>query len=203
MLWKSSWMWPYTDTPADGGPRFWEFGVRLSGYDAMMSWLRLLSPANCIPLSQYICKVFENLKMLWKSSWMWPYTDTPADGGPDFGNCGTSTAYEHCETCCICLRWMWEPFHVGLKPQQPHFGLLYNKCQLRIRAGFLNLDQQVRWYIHSIYEHCETPCICLRWMWEPFHVVPKPQVDASPDACIPWTVCVYVTHNIACCATYF
>ncbi len=54
MLWISSWMWPYNDTLADGGPRFWEIGVRLSGYDAMMSWLRLLSPTDCIPLSHYI-----------------------------------------------------------------------------------------------------------------------------------------------------
>ncbi len=36
-------MRPYTDTPAEGGPRFWEIGVSLSGYDAMMSWLRLLN----------------------------------------------------------------------------------------------------------------------------------------------------------------
>ncbi len=88
MLWISLWMWPYNDTPADGGPRFWETEVRLSGYDAMMSWLRLISPADCIPLSHYIYEVFEHLKMLWISSWMWPYNDTPADGGPRFWEIG-------------------------------------------------------------------------------------------------------------------
>jgi hypothetical protein len=54
MLWINSWMQPYNDTPAEGGPRFWEIGVTLSGYDAMMSWLRLLSPTDCILLSHYI-----------------------------------------------------------------------------------------------------------------------------------------------------
>jgi hypothetical protein len=47
-------MRPYNDTPADGGLRFKEIGVRLSGYDVMMLWFRLLSPADCIPLSHYI-----------------------------------------------------------------------------------------------------------------------------------------------------
>jgi hypothetical protein len=79
-------MWPYTDTPADGGPRFWEFGVRLSGHDAMVEAVkpRCLHPTFTI----YIYKVFEHLKMLWKSSLMWPYTDTPADGGPRFWEFG-------------------------------------------------------------------------------------------------------------------
>ena len=54
MLWIGSWMRPYTDTPAEGGPRNWEIGVSLSEYNAMMSWLRLVSPADCIPLSHYI-----------------------------------------------------------------------------------------------------------------------------------------------------
>ncbi len=81
-------MWPYNDTAVDGGPRFWEIEVRLSEYDAMMSWLRLLSPTDCIPLSLYMYKVFEHLKMLWISSWIWPYTDTPANGGPRFWEIG-------------------------------------------------------------------------------------------------------------------
>jgi hypothetical protein len=56
MLCINSWMRPYTDTPAEGWPRFWEIGVTLSGYDVMISWLRLLSLSNndCIPLSHYI-----------------------------------------------------------------------------------------------------------------------------------------------------
>ncbi len=49
-----------------------------------MSWLRLLSTADCIPLSQYIYKVFEHLKILWISSRMQPYDDTMADGGSRF-----------------------------------------------------------------------------------------------------------------------
>ncbi len=81
-------MWPYNDTPADGGPRFWEIGVTLSGYDIMMSWFKLFSPADCIPLSHYIYKLFEHLKMLWIGSCMRPYTDTPADGGPRFWEIG-------------------------------------------------------------------------------------------------------------------
>ncbi len=36
------------------GPDFGKLGVTLSGYDAMMSWLRLLNPTDCIPLSHYI-----------------------------------------------------------------------------------------------------------------------------------------------------
>ena len=74
MLWIGSWMRPCTDTSAEGGPRFWEIGVSLSEYDAMMSWLRLVSPADFIPLSHYIYKVFEHLKMLWIGLWMRPYT---------------------------------------------------------------------------------------------------------------------------------
>jgi hypothetical protein len=35
-----------------------------------------------------------------------------------------STAYEHCQTPCICLRCLWEPFHVGLKSQSPHNGII-------------------------------------------------------------------------------
>ncbi len=62
MLWISSWMKPYNDTLAAGWPKFWEIGVRLSGYDAMMLWLCLLSTADCIPLSHYIyIKCLSNL----------------------------------------------------------------------------------------------------------------------------------------------
>jgi hypothetical protein len=89
MLWKSSWMWPYTNTPADGGPRFWEYGVRLSGYDAMMSWLRLLSPTACIPLSHYIyIKCLSTLRCCGKAHGCGFTLILRLTVGPDFGNMG-------------------------------------------------------------------------------------------------------------------
>ncbi len=91
MLCIGSWRQPYTaDTPAEGWPRFWKIGVTLSGYDAMMSWLRLLSPADCIPLSHYIYKVFDHLKILWISTWIQPNNDTPAEGWPRFWEIGVT-----------------------------------------------------------------------------------------------------------------
>ncbi len=69
------------------GPDYLGNWVRLSENDAMMSWLRLLmlSTLVCISLSHYIYKVFEHLKMLWLSSRVQPYTDTPMTIYSDFG----------------------------------------------------------------------------------------------------------------------
>jgi hypothetical protein len=81
MLCIGSWMQPYTDTPAEGWPRFWEIGVTLSGYCAMMSWLRLFSTDDCIPLSHYIyikclstlgcCEYLMDAALHWYTSWGW------------------------------------------------------------------------------------------------------------------------------------
>ena len=89
MLWECSWMRPYTDTPADGGPRFWQFGVRLSGYDAMMSWLRLLIPADCIPLSHYkYIMCLNTLRCCGKNHGCGLTLIRWLTVGPDFGNLG-------------------------------------------------------------------------------------------------------------------
>ncbi len=91
MLWIGSWIRPYTDTPAEGGPRFWEIGVTLSGYDAMMSQFRLLSTADCIPLSHYIyIKYLSTLRCCGQAHGCGLYNDTPAEGGPRFWEIGVT-----------------------------------------------------------------------------------------------------------------
>ncbi len=89
MLWISPWTQPYNDTLADGGPRFWEIGVRLSGYDVVMSWLRLLSPTDCIPLSHYIyIKCFSTLRCCEKAQGCGLTMIHRLTVDPDFGKLG-------------------------------------------------------------------------------------------------------------------
>jgi hypothetical protein len=61
----------------------------LGGYDAMMSWLRLLRPADCIPLSHYIyIKCFTTLICCGKAHECGLTLILQLTVGPDFGNSG-------------------------------------------------------------------------------------------------------------------
>ena len=46
-----------------------------------------------------------------------------------------SIAYEGCHTPCICVEWMWEPFHVGLEPQPMHNGFIWNHALTQDFSG--------------------------------------------------------------------
>jgi hypothetical protein len=47
------WVHPYTVIPVMVGGKFWKIGVKWSPNDIVVSWLRLKTPADCIP-HQYL-----------------------------------------------------------------------------------------------------------------------------------------------------
>ncbi len=103
MLWISSWMLLYTDTLADGGTRFWEIGVKAEQiwcHDVMVEAVkhRWLYPKFTLYI---IHDVFEQLKMLWISSWMQPINDTPADGGPRIWEIGVKAEWIWCHDVMV------------------------------------------------------------------------------------------------------
>ena len=55
------------------GMDFRKIGAWLSPSDVVVSWLRLQTPIDCIPQPWYICKVFEQLEMLWMGIWVHPH----------------------------------------------------------------------------------------------------------------------------------
>ncbi len=105
-----------------------------------------------------------------------------------------SIAYEYCQTPCICLKWMWKPFHVGLEPQPLHTSIISSPAVTRFSSKYpkswpISVVVTAWWRIHlpihSSYECCQTPCICLKWMWEPFHVGLEPQPLHNGNVCCP------------------
>ena len=66
MLWMGIWVHPYTVTPVRVGVDFREIGAWRSPSDFVVScWLRLLNLIDGIPQPWHICKVLEQLEMLW------------------------------------------------------------------------------------------------------------------------------------------
>ena len=57
------------------GMDFRKIGAWLSPSDVVVSWLRLQTPKDCIPQPwhRHICKVFEQLEMLWMGIWVHTY----------------------------------------------------------------------------------------------------------------------------------
>jgi len=57
------------------GMDFRKIGAWLSPSDVVVSWLRLQTPKDCIPQPwhRHICKVFEQLEMLWVGIWVHTY----------------------------------------------------------------------------------------------------------------------------------
>ncbi len=90
------------------------------------------------------------------------------------GSIWPSTAYEYCQTSCICLRWMWESFRVVLETKPLHIGMFYNLDLASTKdlgcipkSGPTSVVVTTWWS----YEHCQTSCIvCLRWMGKPILV---------------------------------
>jgi hypothetical protein len=57
----------------------------------------------------------------------------------------SSIACDHCQSPCICVEWMWEPFHVGLEPQPPLHNIIswctsvtHQRFQLTSQIGAKN-----------------------------------------------------------------
>ncbi len=54
MLWMGIWVHLYIVIPVEVGAKFWTIGVRRSPNDVVVSWLRLQTPADCIPHPYWI-----------------------------------------------------------------------------------------------------------------------------------------------------
>jgi hypothetical protein len=65
-----------------------------------------------------------------------------------------STAYECSQSPCICLEWMWGPFHVDLQPRSLHLGFIYNPGVLHKLAKISNLGDMHEWQWHGNGPSC-------------------------------------------------
>ena len=78
------WVHPYAVLHVQVGVDFRKNGVWLSLYDVVRSWLRLQTPKDYIPHPYWICKVFEQLEMLWMGIWVHPYAVLHGQVGVNF-----------------------------------------------------------------------------------------------------------------------
>ena len=74
-----------------------------------------------------------------------------------YGSWCPPTAYECSPSPCICLYWIWGPFHVGLEPQSLHNdnkGVCSTEQWSRITADFQNMSTMLCWYWHDDGSWC-------------------------------------------------
>ena len=87
-----------------------------------------------------------------------------------------STADDGCQKPFKSLKWTWEPVHVGFEPKftMTSFGT-QAATQVPGCQVIFNDDRSIL-SPSTAYDGCQTPFICLEWMWEPVHMglVPKP-----------------------------
>jgi hypothetical protein len=89
--------------------------------------------------------------------------------------------------CVIHSMWVWSLIHCT----RTSFSAKEQSRRIRISADFSNLNQQVLRSWHddgsicpsTAYEGCESPCICIDWMWTPFHVGLEPQPMHKGSIC--------------------
>ncbi len=77
-------------TCAGGGKTLKKIGLlRVSPNNIIMSCLESVNhPTLLLTSILHVLKVFEHLHMLWMGMWVHPYTLTPVQVGPNFGNVG-------------------------------------------------------------------------------------------------------------------
>ncbi len=114
----------------DSKPRLWKSWVSLSQKNAVMSWLRLFGTTSLYPTSSlYIYKVVEHLsKMLWISSWVQPYTNTPETWGPDFGKKLDLAKWKWCRDVMVEAvdhRWLHPTFTLYIYDMFEHLQMLW------------------------------------------------------------------------------
>ncbi len=105
----------------------------------------------------------------------------------------TSTAYEGCQTPCMCLKLMWDQSWLGLQPQSSHFTIICCPWVTRFLGEFPKLCQQgllecckeSSICASTAYEGCQTPCMCLTLMWDQSWLGLQPQSPHFTIICCP------------------